>query len=61
MDTEMWIQTGIIATSGWGRMAFNDNGGGLLAEDNVVKANLEDDLFQNKAAKRLIWWKEWRW
>ena len=35
-------------------MAFNDNGGGLLAEDNVVKANLEDDLFQNKAAKRLI-------
>ena len=35
-------------------MAFNDNGGGLLEEDNVVKQNPDDDVFQSIAAKRLI-------
>ena len=35
--------------NGRGRMAFK-----LLAEDNVVKENPEDDVFQNIAAQRHI-------
>ena len=36
-------------------MVFSDTDGELLAEHNIVKANPEDVVIQNMAAKGLIW------
>ena len=42
------------------RMVYSDTDGELLAEHNIVKANPEDDVFQNMATQGLIWGRDWR-
>ena len=41
-------------------MVYSDTDGELFAEHNIVKANPEDDVFQNMATQGLIWERDWR-